>query len=52
MVKNQTYTLIAHDHKNILPLLDKNEQNDLQVLDVMQLHPIFFEKFSISTHVI
>ncbi len=42
--KNQTYTLIAHDPKNILPLLDKDEPKDLQVLDVMQLHAIIFRE--------
>ena len=50
MGKNQTYTLIAHDPKNILPLLDKNKPKDLQVLDVMQLHAIIFrEVFDIDT---
>ncbi|MFT4580149.1 MAG: hypothetical protein ACI9UO_003004 [Nitrospinales bacterium] len=44
MGKDQTYTLIAHDPKNILPLLDKNEPKDLQVLDVMQLHAIIFRE--------
>ena len=42
--------MIAHDPKNILPLLDKNEPKDLQVLDVMQLHAIIFrEVFDIDT---
>ena len=45
MGKNQTYTLIAHDPKNILPLLDKNEPKDLQLLDIMQLHAIIFREF-------
>ena len=44
MGKDQTYTLIAHDSKNILPLLDKDEPKDLQVLDVMQLHAIIFRE--------
>lgn len=44
MGKDQTYTLIAHDQKNILPLLDKNEPKDLQVLDVMQLHAIILRE--------
>ena len=41
---NQTYALIAHDSKNILPLLDKDEPKELQVLDVMQLHAIIFRE--------
>ena len=44
MGKERTYTLIAHDPKNILPLLDKSEPKDLQVLDVMQLHAIIFRE--------
>jgi uncharacterized protein (DUF1015 family) len=44
MGKDQTYTLIAHDSKNILPLLDKNEPKELQALDVMQLHAIIFRE--------
>lgn len=44
MGKGKTYTLIANDPKNILPLLDKNEPPDLQVLDVMQLHAIIFRE--------
>lgn len=44
MGKDKTYTLMAHDAKNILPLLDKNEPKDLQVLDVMQLHAIIFRE--------
>lgn len=44
MGKDHTYTLIANDPKNILPLLDKNEPRDLQVLDVMQLHAILFRE--------
>ncbi len=42
--KGKTYTLIANDPKNILPLLDKNEPPDLQVLDVMQLHAIILRE--------
>ena len=44
MGKDQTYTLIANDPKNILPLLNKNEPKDLQILDVMQLHAIIFRE--------
>jgi uncharacterized protein (DUF1015 family) len=44
MGKERTYTLIAHDPKNILPLLDNSEPKDLQVLDVMQLHAIIFRE--------
>ena len=44
MGKNQTYTLMVNDPRNILPLLDKNESKDLQVLDVMQLHAIIFRE--------
>jgi uncharacterized protein (DUF1015 family) len=44
MGKERTYTLIAHDPNNILPLLDKSEPKDLQVLDVMQLHAIIFRE--------
>ena len=44
MGKGKTYTLIANDPKNILPLLDKNEPQNLQVLDVMQLHAIILRE--------
>ncbi|MBC8284831.1 MAG: DUF1015 domain-containing protein [Nitrospinae bacterium] len=44
MGKDQTYTLIANDPRNILPLLDKDEPKDLQVLDVVQLHTIIFRE--------
>jgi uncharacterized protein (DUF1015 family) len=44
MGKDQTYTLMVNDPRNILPLLDKNESKDLQVLDVMQLHAIIFRE--------
>ena len=44
MGKGKTYTLIANDPKNILPLLDKNEPQNLQVLDVMQLHVIILRE--------
>jgi uncharacterized protein (DUF1015 family) len=44
MGKGHTYTLIANDPKNILPLLDKDEPKDLQVLDVMQLHAVIFRE--------
>lgn len=44
MGKDQTYSLIAHDPKNISPLLNKNEPKDLQMLDVMQLHTIIFRE--------
>lgn len=42
MGKGRAYTMIAHDPKNILPLLDPDEPKDLQVLDVAQLHAIIF----------
>ena len=44
MGKDHTYTLIVNDPRNILPLLDKNEPKDLQILDVMQLHVIIFRE--------
>ena len=44
MGKDQTYTLMVNDPRNILPLLDKNEPKELQVLDVMQLHAIIFRE--------
>ena len=44
MGNGKTYTLIANDPKNILPLLDSDEPKDLQVLDVMQLHAIIFRE--------
>ena len=44
MGKGKTYTLIANDPKNILPLLDSDEPKGLQVLDVMQLHAIIFRE--------
>ncbi|MEK9628511.1 MAG: DUF1015 domain-containing protein [Nitrospinota bacterium] len=44
MGKGHTYTLIANDPKNILPLLDNDEPKDLQVLDVMQLHAIILRE--------
>ena len=44
MGKDKTYTLIVNDSRNILPLLDKNEPKELQVLDVMQLHAIIFRE--------
>ena len=42
--KDQTYTLMVNDPRNILPLLDKNEPKALQVLDVMQLHAIILRE--------
>ena len=44
MGKNQTYTLMVNDPRNILPILDKNEPKDLQILDVVQLHAIIFRE--------
>lgn len=42
MGKDHTYILKIKDPKNVLPLLDANEPEDMQVLDVAQLHAILF----------
>ncbi len=42
MGKDHSFILKVKDCKNILPLLDSTEPEDMQVLDVMQLHAILF----------
>ncbi len=40
MGKDHTYVLTVKNSKNVLPLLDENEPNDMHILDVTQLHAI------------
>jgi uncharacterized protein (DUF1015 family) len=42
MGKDHTFILKVKDPKNVLPLLDQSEPEDMQILDVMQLHAILF----------
>ena len=40
--KDHTFILKVKDQKNVVPLLDHNEPEDMQVLDVAQLHALLF----------
>ena len=42
MGKENTFILKVKDQKNVVPLLDDNEPEDMQVLDVAQLHALLF----------
>ena len=42
MGKDHTFILKVKGQKNIVPLLDHNEPEDMQVLDVAQLHALLF----------
>lgn len=42
MGKDHAFTLKVKDPKNVVPLLDHNEPEVMQVLDVAQLHPLLF----------
>lgn len=42
MGKDHTFILKVKDQKNVVPLLDHNEPEDMQVLDVAQLHALLF----------
>ena len=42
MGKDHTFILKVKDKKNVVPLLDHNEPEDMQVLDVAQLHALLF----------
>lgn len=42
MGKDNTFILKVKDPKNVVPLLDDSEPEDMQVLDVTQLHAILF----------
>ncbi len=42
MGKDHTFILKIKDPKNVVPLLDRDEPEDMQVLDVAQLHALLF----------